>query len=116
MFGIERMRDDPLPLLPSTNRFLATLAAMPRVQVVYLDADHNARLFDAYTGNKLRVLSWLRGEGHCMEITYTISQAGQQGGAFGLVIPALPAGQEPDPVCVDRAASLFYQALARQGL
>jgi hypothetical protein len=116
MFGIERMRDDSVIMLPSTNRFLKVLAGMPNVQVVYLGADRNDQLFSSYTGNRLRVYSWLRAENSCMHITYTIYQTGQQEGTFGLVIPALPAGTETNPACVDRAASGLYQALALQGL
>ena len=51
-----------------------------------------------------------------MTFTYAILQTGQQQAVFGLVIPPLAAGQEPDSACVDRAATQFYQALAIQGL
>jgi hypothetical protein len=40
----------------------------------------------------------------------------EQQGVFGLVIPPMPAGVEPDSACVDRAATQFYQSLVRQGL
>ncbi len=42
MFGIETMRGDPAPELPYPNRFLADLAAMPKVQVVYVGDDRNS--------------------------------------------------------------------------
>ena len=116
MIGIERMRGDPLLLAPFTNRFLADLAAMPHTQVVYLGSDENAFLFNAATLPRLRTWTWLRGEGNCMEITYSVIVTGQQTGTYGLVIPALPAGPEPDAACVDRAATELYAALARQGL
>ena len=51
-----------------------------------------------------------------MTVTYTIFQSGEQQGVFGLIIPPPPAGAELDPVCVDRAAGAFYQALVVQGL
>lgn len=116
MIGLERMRGDALFLAPYTNRFLATLAAMPMVQVVYLGADQNEHLFGAWTAPKLHVYPALRAEGACMQITYTKLVEGQLQTTYGLVIPALPAGAEPDPECVDRAASDFYSALTRQGL
>ena len=47
-------------------------------------------------GGKLLVSPWLHGDGNCMTITYTLLQSGQQQAAFGLVIPSLAAGQEPD--------------------
>jgi hypothetical protein len=122
MIGIERMANDAPPLLPFTNRFLADLAAMPNTQVVYLGAPENAFLFNAWRGNRLRVAPWLRSEGGlrsertCMSMTYWITQAGQSQDTFGLVVPKLPAGSEPDSACVDRAASDFYAALVVQGL
>ena len=116
MFGIERMRGDPEPQLPFTNQFIATLAAMPDVQVVYVDDASNRYAFNAWPGGKLLVSPWLRGEGHCMNITYTIFQSGQQQAVFGQVIPAMIAGTEPDSACVNRAAGQFYQALVIQGL
>jgi hypothetical protein len=116
MFGLERMRDDPLLLAPYTNRFLAGLAAQPKVRVVFVGGELNQFLFTALPAPKLRVMSWLRGQGSCMEITYTITQAGQQMATFGLVVPPLPAGPEPDSACVDRAATEFYRALVLQGL
>jgi hypothetical protein len=121
MFGIERMRGDPLPQLPYTNRFLADLAGMPNVQVVYLGAPENAALFASWSGGRLRVSPWLRGETwggglSCMNVTYTIVQSGQPQGNFGLVIPPPAAGTESDPACVDRAAGAFYQTLVVQGL
>lgn len=116
MIGIERMRDDALLMMPFTNRFLAALAGMPNTQVVFVGAPRNDPLFSAYTGNKLIVYPWLRGEGNCMEFTYTVFQSGQQQATYSLVIPALAAGSEPDSACVDRAATAFYQALALQGL
>jgi hypothetical protein len=116
MIGVERIHNDPLLLAPFTNRFLATLAGMPKVQVIFLGVGQNEHLFSAYAGDKLRVDASLRAGNNCMEITYTINQAGQQQATYGLVVPALPAGPEPDPACVDRAATSFYQALAAQGL
>jgi len=116
MFGIERMRGDPEPQLPFTNQFIATLAAMPGVQIVYVGDDSNKYAFNAWAAGKVLVSPWLRGEGHCMNITYTIFQSGQQQAVFGQVIPAMWAGTEPDSACVNRAAGQFYQALAIQGL
>ncbi len=116
MFGIERMRGDPEPQLPYTNRFIADLAAMPGVQIVYVSDDRNGPLFDSWKGNKLLVSPWLRGEHNCMNITYTIFLSGQQQAAFGVVVPTLPAGTEPDSACVDRASAQFYQSLVVQGL
>jgi hypothetical protein len=51
-----------------------------------------------------------------MELTYIVHRAGQQERTYGLVVPALAAGPEPDAACVDRAASSFYHALTQQGL
>ena len=116
MIGIEHIRGDPLILQPLTNRFLADLAGMTNVQVVYVGVELNDFHFNAKDGDKLRVYPWLRAGGHCMEFTYIIYQAGQQERTYGLVVPALAAGPEPDTACVDRAASGFYQALAQQGL
>lgn len=116
MLGIERMRGDPEPQLPFTNQFIADLAAMPNVQVVFLGSDRNNFAFHAWSGDKLRVSPWLHGEGNCMNLTYTIVQSGQQQAVFGQVVPLLPAGVEPDSACVDRAAGEFYQTLAKQGL
>ncbi len=116
MIGIERMQGDPLPQLPYTNRFIADLAAMPNIQVVYLGTPENAGLFASWPGGRLTVSPRLRAERSCMTITYSIFQTGQPQGVFGLIIPPPPAGVEPDPVCVDRAAGAFYQALAVQGL
>jgi hypothetical protein len=103
-------------VLPFTNRFLADLAAMPNTQVVYLGKADNAFLFNAWRGNKLRVATWLHGDRACMAITYWVTQLGVQQGVFGLVVPPLPAGIEPDAACVDRAATDFYVALVAQGL
>ena len=116
MFGIERMQGDPLPQLPYTNRFIADLAAMPKVQVVYLGAPETAGLFASWSAGRLVVAPRLRAERSCMTVTYTIFQSGEQQGVFGLIIPPPPAGVEADPVCVDRAAGAFYQALVVQGL
>jgi hypothetical protein len=116
MLGIERMRVDPEPQLPFTNRFIADLSAMPNVQVVFLGSERNSFLFNGWSGGKVLVSPWLHGEGNCMTLTYTIFQAGEQQGVFGLVIPPMPAGVEPDSACVDRAATQFYQSLVRQGL
>ena len=96
MIGVERMRDNSLLMAPFTNRFLAVLAGMPGTQLVYVGAPRNDPLFSAYTGNKLAVHSWLRGEGNCMEFTYVVFASGQQQATYSLVIPALPAGPEPD--------------------
>jgi hypothetical protein len=116
MLGIERMQGDPMPRLPFTNRLIADVAAMPKTQVVFLGMQDNSFLFDAWQGPKLRIAPWLHGEGNCMNLSYTIFDAGQQQGLFGLIIAPLPAGVEPDSACVDRAASQFYQALILQGL
>jgi hypothetical protein len=116
LIGVERMHNDPALLAPYTNRFMAVLAGMPKTQVVYLGSDKNAHLFSAEGDNKLIVYPSLRAEGSCMEIAYTVFRAGQQVGSFGLVVPALQAGVEPDSACVDRAASSLYLALAQQGL
>ena len=116
MLGIERMHDDPEPQLPFTNRFIADLAAMPSVQVVFAGNDRNSFLFNAWRGDKVLVSPWLHGEGNCMNLTYTIFQSGEQQAVFGLVIVRMPAGTEPDSACVDRAAGQFYQALVTQGL
>ncbi|HET6197709.1 MAG TPA: hypothetical protein VFE12_18240 [Acetobacteraceae bacterium] len=115
MFGVERMRDDPEPRLPYTNQFIADLAAMPSVQVVYV-GDGNMFPFNAWQGGKVLVSPWLRGEGNCMNIAYTVFQSGQQQALFGVAVPPMPAGFEPDSACVDRAASQFYRALVLQGL
>ena len=40
----------------------------------------------------------------------------QQQATYGLAVPALAAGVESDPACIDRAASEFYWSLVRQGL
>jgi len=116
MFGIEQMRNDPAPQLPFTNRFIADLAAMPQVQVVFVGNERNSFLFSNWSGGKVLVSPWLRGQDNCMNLTYTIFQSGQQQAVFGLVIPPTPAGTEPDSACVDRAAGQFYQALVMQGL
>jgi len=116
MLGIERMRGDPEPQLPLTNRFIADLTAMPKAQVVFVGNDRNGFLFNAWSGGKVLVSPWLRGEGNCMNLTYTIFQSGEQQAVFGLMIPPMPAGMEPDSACVDRAAGQLYQALVAQGL
>jgi hypothetical protein len=116
MIGVERVRDDPGLQLPYTNRMIEDLAAMPNVQVVFVGDPRNSAPFAAWTGGKLLVSPWLHGEGTCMNITYTIFDSGQRQRPFGLVVPALPAGQEPDSACVDRAATEFYRALVVQGL
>lgn len=116
MLGIERMRDDPEPQLPFTNRFIADLSAMPKAQVVFLGNDRNSSLFNAWSGDKVLVSPWLHGEGNCMTLTYTIFQSGQQQAVFGLVVAPIPAGVEPNLACVNRAAGQFYQALVIQGL
>ena len=116
MLGIERMRADPEPQLPFTNRFIADLSAMPNVQVVFLGSDRNSFAFNGWSGGKVLVSPWLHGDGNCMTLTYTIFQAGEQQAVFGLVVPPTPVGAEPDSACVDRAATQFYQALVRQGL
>lgn len=116
MFGIERMRDDPLLLAPYSNRLLADLSAMPHVRIVSLDNPTNGFLFQTLTAPKIRVMSWLRGERSCMQFTYTVLVIGQEAATFGQVVPALPVGPEPDSACVDRAATAFYHALVEQGL
>jgi len=114
MFGIETMRGDPQPQLPYTNRFIADLSAMPKVQVVYVSDNRNSFLFNAWTGDKVLVSPWLRAEGNCMNLTYTIFQSGEKQAVLGLVVGPMPAGAEPDSACVDRAAAQFYQALVSQ--
>ena len=116
MFGIERMRGDPAPQLPYTNQFIVNLAAMPNVQIVSVDDDRNRLAFNAWTGGKVLVSPWLHGEGNCMNITYTVFESGQHQAVFGLVVPPLLAGIEPDSACVDRASGQFYRALVVQGL
>ena len=116
MLGIERMRGDPAPQLPFTNRFIADLAAMPSAQVVFLGDDRNSFLFNAWSGGKVLVSPWLHGEGNCMTLTFTIFQSGEQQAVFAQVIAPMPAGVEPDSACVDRAAGQFYQTLVKQGL
>jgi hypothetical protein len=116
MLGIEPMHDDPPPQLPFTNRFIADLAAMPGVQVVFLGSDRNSSMFSAWSGGKVRVSPWLHAEGNCMTLTYTLFQSGEQQGVFGLVIAPPPTGAEPSSACVDRAAGQLYQALVLQGL
>jgi hypothetical protein len=88
---------------------------MPSVQVVYV-GDGNRFAFDAWPAGKVLVSPWLGAEGHCMNITYTVFQSGQQQAVFGLVVPPMPAGTEPDSACVDRAVTQFYRALVVQGL
>lgn len=116
MIGIEPMVNDPLPMLPWTNRFLADLAAMPNTQVVYVGTAENAFLFQAWRGNRLRVMTSLRTQQSCMAITYRVVEFGQIEATFGLLVPPLAAGTEPNSACVDRAASDFYAALVVQGL
>lgn len=114
MFGVQTMGGDPEPQLPYTNRFIADLSAMPKVHVVYVGSERNDFLFNAWKGNKLLVAPWLRGEGSCMNLTYTVFQSGEQQAVLGMVVPPMPAGTEPDSACVDRAATQFYQALVVQ--
>jgi hypothetical protein len=116
MFGIERMHDDPEPQLPYTNQFIAVLAAMPSVQIVFVGDERNNYAFNAWTGGKVLVSPRLRGEGNCMNISYTIFAFGVQQAVFGQVIPAMPAGTEPDSACVYRATAQFYRALVARGL
>ena len=96
MFGIEPMRGDPELQLPYTNRFIADLAAMPSVQLTYLGSERNRFAFNAWTGDKVLVATWLRGEGNCMNITYTIFASGQQQAVFGEVVRPMLAGTEPE--------------------
>jgi hypothetical protein len=114
MFGVETMHGDPQPQLPYTNRFIADLSAMPKVQVVYVGDNRNSFLFNAWSGDKVLVSPWLRAEGNCMNLTYTIFQSGEKQAELGLVVGPMPAGTEPDSACVDRAAAQFYQALVSQ--
>lgn len=116
MFGIERMRGDPAPQFPYTNQFIADLAAMPSVQVIYVGEERNGPAFNAWQGARVLVSTWLHGEQNCMNITYTIFLSGQQQAVFGVAVPAIVAGTEPDLACVARAAGQFYQALVLQGL
>ena len=64
MIGIERMRGDPGPQLPYTNRMIADLAAMPNVQVVFVGDSRNSAPFASWQGDKLLVSPWLHGEGN----------------------------------------------------
>ena len=114
LIGIERMRNDPEPSLPFTNRFLFDLAAMPNVQVVYLNRE-NALLFAFDSVRRIRVAPWLRGEGNCMTLIYTPAVSGQQSLNLGAIVGSLPAGTEFDSACVDRAATEFYYTLIREG-
>jgi hypothetical protein len=116
MFGVEAMRGDPAEQLPYTNRFIADLSAMPNVQVVYVGNDRNNFLFNSWQGEKVLISPWLRAEGNCMNLTYTVFQYGEKRAVFGLVVATLPAGIEPDSACVDRAVTQFYQALVTQRL
>jgi hypothetical protein len=116
LIGVERMVNDPALALPFTNRFIADLSAMPNTQVVFLNTYQNAFLFESWRGNKLRVVTWLRGERACMSITYWITQSGLTQSALGMVVPPLPAGLETDAACVDRAATDFYASLVVMGL
>lgn len=116
MFGIETMRGDPAPQLPYTNRFIADLAAMPNVQVVWMGEERNSFAFNAWKGEKVLVSSWLRAQGNCMDLTYTIFQSGEKQAVLGLIVGPMPAGTEPDSACVDRAVTQFYQALVTQRL
>ena len=110
------MRDDAGPQLPFTNRFIADLSAMPKLNVVYVNDDRNSFLFNTSRDEKVLISPWLHGEGHCMNLTYTVYQSGQQRAVFGLVVPRLLAGVEPDSVCVDRAAAQLYSAMVAQGM
>jgi hypothetical protein len=103
MFGIERMHDDPEPQLPYTNQFIAVLAAMPSVQIVFVGDERNNYAFNAWTGGKVLVSPRLRGEGNCMNISYTIFAFGVQQAVFGQVIrdvgghgPTPPVDRTPD--------------------
>jgi hypothetical protein len=116
MLGIERMRDDPGPQLPFTNRFIADLSAMPKAQVVFLDGPRNSTLFNEWSGGKVLVSPLLHSQGSCMNLTFTIFRSGQPQEVFGLVVAPIPAGVEPISACVDRAAGQLYQALVTQGL
>jgi hypothetical protein len=87
---------------------------MPKVQVVYVGDNRNSFLFNAWSGDKVLVSPWLRAEGNCMNLTYTIFQSGEKQAVLGLVVGPMPAGTEPDSACVDRAATQFYQALVSQ--
>ena len=116
MIGIAPMTNDPVLMHPSANRFLATLAAMPKTSVVWLGSDVNVQQFNVWPGDKLLVRPTLHAGADCMQFTYAVERGGQQRGLYGLVVPALPAGPEPDPACIDRAASDFYRQLVRQGL
>jgi hypothetical protein len=116
LLGVERMQGDAGPQLPFTNRFIADLSAMPNIRVVYVGDDRNSFLFNGSKEDRVLVSPWLHGEGNCMNLTYTISQSGEQRAVFGLVIAPMPAGVEPDSACVDRAAGQFYQAMVIQGM
>jgi len=115
MVGIERVQGDAQPGLPFTNRLLADLAAMPNLQVVYLGTDRNAWPFATDRAWTIRLAAWLHGGGCCMTANYAVHVAGQIEGNYALITPRLVAGTESDLGCIDRFATDFFLALARQG-
>ena len=115
MLGVEPMRGDAGPQLPFTNRMIAGLAAMPNVQIVSLNSDRNRFQLGSWPDGKVIVTPSLHANQTCMAITYTLFQAGEQRAVYGVVVPALPAGQEPDSACVDRAANALYQNMVVEG-
>ena len=116
MFGIERMRGDPEPQLPYTNQFIADLAAMPSVQIVYVGDERNSSAFNAWTGRQGVGFAVAARRGKLHEHHLHDLLSGQQQAVFGEVVPAMMAGTEPDSACVARAAGQFYRALVVQGL
>lgn len=114
--GVERMQNDAALLLPYTTRLIVNLSAMPNIQVYYLGTDADHSWFAAIAEPKIRVASWLHGEGTCLTSTYTTIVAGQQSGLFGVNVHAWPTGNEPDPICVDRSATAIYQSMVINGL
>lgn len=110
------MQNDAALLLPYTTRLIVNLSAMPNFQVYFLGTDADHSWFAAVTQPKIHVASWLHGEGTCLTSTYTTTISGLQSGLFGVNVNAWPTGNEPDPTCVDRAATEIYHSMIRNGL
>src|SRR5690348_15245547 len=75
LVGVERMRDDAGPQLPFTNRFIADLSAMPKLNVVYVNDDRYSFLFNTSRDERVLISPWLHSGGHCMDLTYTVYQS-----------------------------------------
>lgn len=114
--GVEPVREDAPFLLPATARLITALSAMPNVQVYYLGTQSDHNWFSAAQVPKLRIYGWLHGQGTCMTFTYTAIYSGHQSAPYGQNVYVWPVGGEPDPVCVDRAATQLYQSMVTQGL